>query len=243
MARSDTDVQIVRYIQEKVRKTTARFPQESWSWTLVFKCTSAFSRGILKQKKWKILLFNGDSVTRELLLFHTVCSVNQFSVDGVVADWCYEFDRWRKERRSVTLKNWVLPMVEPEEVEMLVSSPNLAFGNKMQGSASFLALEKKMQICSNTFSQHLVTARNSYTIRPDEDVGEGTVTPVPRIFEFSILSEYSSLGSYSPGTIIGPVQEVRIVKLHNGYAIEVAIPSICKPQDTFHVVRKKKGDH
>ena len=37
-------------------------------------------------------------------------------------------------------------MVEPEEVEMLVSLPNLALGNKMQGSASFRVLEKKIQM-------------------------------------------------------------------------------------------------
>ena len=37
-------------------------------------------------------------------------------------------------------------MVEPEEVDMLVSLPNLALGNKMQGGISFRILEKSVHM-------------------------------------------------------------------------------------------------
>ena len=65
-------------------------------------------------------------------------------------------------------------MVEPEEVEMLVSSPILALRNKMQGSATFRILEKRVrvtQVCEKALFQHLVTAGNCYQIRPDGDDG------------------------------------------------------------------------
>ena len=35
---------------------------------------------------------------------------------------------------------------------------------------------------------------------------------------------------------VGPVLEVHVVKILDGYGIEVAIQSICKPKDTSHVV-------
>ena len=50
---------------------------------LVFKGVSALRRGVLKQKKGKTSIhFNGDSMNTELL-FQTVHSVNQLSVNGV----------------------------------------------------------------------------------------------------------------------------------------------------------------
>ena len=69
------------------------------------------------------------------LLFQTVYSVNQLSVNASVTDSCHQFALTKKEKEQVAIlvDNG---MVEPEEVEMLVSPPNLAVGNKMQGSAS-----------------------------------------------------------------------------------------------------------
>ena len=73
------------------------------------------------------------------------------------------------------MENKILTMVEPEEVQLLVSLPTQALGNRMQGSAlSFKALEKKMQLthlCEKAFFQHLVIAGNYYKIRPDENDG------------------------------------------------------------------------
>ena len=66
-------------------------------------------------------------------------------------------------------------MVQPEEVELLVSPPTQAPGNRMQGSAlSFQTPEMKMQLAQlseQAFFQHLVTARSYYRIRLDEDDG------------------------------------------------------------------------
>ena len=106
------------------------------------------------------------------LWFQTVHSVNQISV----TDWCYQFGVTNEEKEQVAIPvdNGVLTAVEPEEVEMLPSPPDLALGNKMQGSASFRILEKRVnmtQLCGKTLFQHLVTARNCYQIRPDDDDG------------------------------------------------------------------------
>ena len=38
------------------------------------------------------------------------------------------------------------------------------------------------------------------------------------------------------GTIIGPVLEVQIVKILDGYGVEVAIPSSVNPADTSYIV-------
>ena len=57
----------------------------------VLKGVSALSRGVLKQKKGKTSIhFNGYSMNTELL-FQTVLSVNQHSLYGAVAIWCYQF--------------------------------------------------------------------------------------------------------------------------------------------------------
>ena len=57
----------------------------------MFRATSALDRGFLKIKKGGKLSvhYNGDLSTAELL-FRTIISVNQFSVDGALADWCGE---------------------------------------------------------------------------------------------------------------------------------------------------------
>ena len=58
----------------------------------------------------------------------------------------------------------VTMVVEPEEVELLVSPPTQAPGKRMHGGASsLLSLEKKVQfseLCQKAFFQHLVTAGN-----------------------------------------------------------------------------------
>ena len=57
------------------------------------------------------------------------------------------------------MDNKILTMVEPEELELLVSPLTQTLGNRMQGSAvSFKALEKKIQLtqlCEKTFSNIL----------------------------------------------------------------------------------------
>ena len=65
--------------------------------------------------------------------------MNQFSACAAVTDWCYRFALTKEEKEQVAIlvDNGILAMVEPEEMEMLVSPPNLALGNKMQGGASF----------------------------------------------------------------------------------------------------------
>ena len=58
------------------------------------------------------------------LLFQTVRSVNQLSVYGAVANWCYQFGSTEDEkgRASTTVDNKMLTKLKPEEVQLLVSS-------------------------------------------------------------------------------------------------------------------------
>ena len=79
------------------------------------------------------------------LLFQTVQTVNQLSVYGAVTSWCEQF--------GLDVDNKILTMVEPEEVELLVSLPTQAPGNRLQGSVlSFKALEniQLTQLCEKS---------------------------------------------------------------------------------------------
>ena len=71
------------------------------------------------------------------LLFQTVHPVNQISVYAAVTDLCYQFGFTEEEKRRVAVRvdNKNLTMVEPQEVQLLVSPPTQAHGNKMQGGA------------------------------------------------------------------------------------------------------------
>ena len=60
------------------------------NWSSCLQKTSALGRGILMQKKGRCTIhFGGDSMNTKLL-FQTVHSVNQLSVYGAVASWCYQ---------------------------------------------------------------------------------------------------------------------------------------------------------
>ena len=137
-------------------------------------------------------------------------------------------------------------MVALEEVEMLVSLPNLALGNKMQGGASFRILEKRVQmtqLCEKALFQHLVAAGNCYKIRPDDNDGWGKLTPLcPEYSSSRAYPKTRALAAIPTGTIIGPVIEVHIVKILDEYGTEVAIPSICRPKDTSYVVISRETE-
>ena len=76
----------------------------------------------IRKEGKRTIHFNGDSRNSKLL-FQTVCSFNQLIVNGAVTGWCYQFGlaNEEKEQVNIPLKNWIASMMEPEEVEMLVS--------------------------------------------------------------------------------------------------------------------------
>ena len=62
-------------------------------------------------------------------------------------------------------------------------------------------------------------------------------TPLCREYtSFRPYLKTKALAAFLAGTIIGPVIEVHVVKILDGYGLEVAIPSIFKPTDTTYVV-------
>ena len=75
--------------------------------------------------------------TRNFCFKQFVRSFSSLSTE--LTGWCYQFGltNEEKERVNIPLKNWVASMMEPEEVDMLVSPSNTALGNRMQGNASF----------------------------------------------------------------------------------------------------------
>ena len=102
----------------------------------MFKRISALSRGFLKRKKGKDTIhFNRGSSNTELL-FHTIHSVNQLSINGAVANWCEQFglteeEKERQKRRSLNKVNWKA-WRKSHKVKLLVCPPKMASGNSLQ---------------------------------------------------------------------------------------------------------------
>ena len=149
------------------------------------------------------------------LLFQTGHSVNQVDVCGAEANWCYQigFTEDEKGRTITTVDNKILTKLKPEEVQLLVSHPKRATGNRMpERVQSFQELTGQIhltQLCEKAFLQDLVTSGKSYKIRPNADDGWGTVTHLCR--------EYSSSRSYP---------KPKLWQLFLEYVIEVAIPQL-----------------
>ena len=123
----------------------------------------------------------------------------------------------------------------------MVSPPTIATGHRTRENVlSFEALASKIQLtqlCEKAYFQYRVTAGKQYKIRQDGADGWETITPLCREYSISRSSPKSQVVAAIPeGTIIGPVWEVQIVKILDGYGIEVAIQSIADPVNTSHVV-------
>ena len=117
-------------------------------------------------------------------LFQTINSVNRVSINAAVTNCCYKsaLKKEEKEHIPTPVDHRSLAIVEPEEVEMLTSSPNPAQRNLMMRSeAKFRVLQKKVhmtQSCEKALFQYLVAARNRNQVRPDGEDGWRQITPL-----------------------------------------------------------------
>ena len=101
---------------------------------LVFKSTSALSRGILKRKKgFETVHFSGDSSNTEFL-FPSIHSENQLSTHGAAAKRCQQFGLTEEEkgRDDVSVDKSTLTSVPLDEVQFLVSLPTTTSGNRLR---------------------------------------------------------------------------------------------------------------
>ena len=155
------------------------------------------------------------SLQRILHEHRTIISNNLFCESSQYLRGCYQlvlqicFEGGGKHIPT-PVDHRILAIVEPEEVEMLTSSPNLAQGNLMMRSeAKFKVLEKKVrmtQLCEKALFQYLVTAGNRYKVRPDGEDGCGRITPWCRECVCSrVFPQAKKLGAFPAGTVIGPI--------------------------------------
>ena len=163
---------------------------------LVFKSISALSRGILKQ-------MNGKTSITELL-FQTIHSVNQLSVYGAVANWCYLFGSTEEEkgRACIPVDNTIFDQVETRRSTTLgISSDKSIWKQDARKSPELrragwedttdTIMWKKLT--SNILMQPgIVQSSTKWRRRMGNNYSF-----VPRIFDFSILSASPSFGSYS----------------------------------------------
>ena len=136
-----------------------------------------------------------------------------------------------KGRTSFPVDNKILFKLKPEEVQLLVSPPTTATGTRMRENVlSFEALASKIQL-------------TQLKIRPDGDDGWGTITPKCREYSSSrSVPKTQVLAAIPEGTITGQVLEVNIVKIMDGYGIEVANPSIADSVNTSYVVISRETE-
>ena len=100
---------------------------------------------------------------------------------------------------------------------------------------SFEALASRIHLtqpCEKTYFQYR-----------DGDDGWGTITLLCPEHTFSrFFPESQVVVAVPENTIIGPVLEVRIVNILDGYGIEVAVPSIINPANTSYVVISRETE-
>ena len=169
---------------------------------LVFKSASVLICGILKQKKGACTThFNEDSTNTELL-FQTVRSSCEL-VSSI------RLKEEEKGQVAIPVDIKILTTVQREEVEMLISILMQTLGNRMQGDAfSFQTLTKNIQVtqlCENFSPNILWSPGRSTKFDRMQTTDGGEIAP--------LCWEYSSSRSCPKTQAIGPVSEVRVVKI------------------------------
>ena len=201
--------------------------------------------------------------TKEWQMYHSLqwrfheqrcfISNNSFCESSQYLHGCYElvlqicFEEGKQEHVPTPVDNRITTVVEAKELDMFMSSPNLAQGNLMMGMKQiFRVLGKKgshdlhfvKKPYSNIMSQQEVAAKFDQMEKADGDKSH-------------LCREYTSsrafpqakpLGTISAGTIMGPISEVLVVKILDECGVEVAIPSICKPGDVTYVVISRETE-
>ena len=128
-----------------------------------YQCLDSWS---LEAKKWETY----HSLQRSFYKYRTLVSNNSFRESdqflfAAMTDWCCQFGLTNEEteRVAIPVDNGLLTRMQPEEVDILVSPPNLALGNKMHGDMRFRRLEEKVhmtQLCEKASLQLLDSAVN-----------------------------------------------------------------------------------
>ena len=114
-------------------------------------------------------------------MFQTIHSATQLRFYGAATNWCSQFDLKDEEKgpNAILMNSKVLIIVEPEEVELLVSPQTQAPAKRKQRHTSFRVLENRVQmtqLCEKASSQYLVTAGKYYQIPLDGKDGWGEIT-------------------------------------------------------------------
>ena len=130
----------------------------------------------------------------------------------------------------------MLTSVPSHEVQLLVSPPKMVQENIL----ALDALSDRIQfskLCEDAWLKHRISAGTMYKTRPDEDDGYGQLVPLCREYTLSRAHPQSRVFAAIPGgTIVGPVVEVRTVKILGQPGLEIAIPSTHSHETTSYVM-------
>ena len=129
-----------------------------------------------------------------------------------------------------------MAVVEPEEVHMLVSSPNLAQGSlMMQGEANSEHWKRRFarpNCVKKPHSNILLQQQVATKFDQMEENGWGQITPSRRVKTCSRVFQQAR-----------PIEEVHtVIFFFDEDGVEVAIPSICNPGGVTHVMISREKE-
>ena len=101
------------------------------NWSSYFHNHQSFESRNLEAKKWQKYHSLQWRFHENKLSIQAINSVNQVSIYAAVTNWCCNFALKKEEKEHILTpaNDRILAVVEPEEVDMLTSSPNPAQGN------------------------------------------------------------------------------------------------------------------
>ena len=150
-------------------------------------------------------------------------------------------DEKRQERtldKVESVNKGILKSVNPQEVNLSVSCPRLAYGNRLrENTQDFESLSQFTKVCALASFWYRASAGMRYKTKLDEDDGLGYPIPLCRDYTLSRVNPQSRAYAAIPGgTSIGPVIEGHIVEILDQYGLEIAIPSPNNPKWTSCVL-------
>ena len=181
--------------------------------------------------------FNAESKNSELL-FKIIFSANQLSVYEAAANWCYQLGSKKSEEpgnpsvHEEIVNKGLMNSVEADEVNSLVSTARLiaAPGNRLSGDVkTFDDMPWHSQFCTlcDLVSWRKVQSDGFFITKPSSTDGHGGIDTQCKEKTFSRSDPRGrTLYEIPGGTNIGPVSEIKVVRIVGIYALESAVPSI-----------------
>ena len=190
--------------------------------------------------------FSAEATNSELVL-KIVFSANQLSIYGAVSNWCYQYEARGKEQPKTgyvsqkKTNQGMIDGVNSVDLRSLMSTPRStnAAGNKSSNFEKIndMSLHGQISILCDLVSLTEVEINDYFVTRQNIDDGWRGIDTQCKEYTFSRSDPNSRNYCKIPGeTKIGPVKDVRVVKIAEIHGTEIEVPSVQNRSDTSWVV-------